>query len=252
MYPSVALNVPLSIYPVGAGHPAAQVAGHRRLLGAGRRVRRRPAERGPQPQQPAPRNEPGPGAFATAELAYDYRKDGVVVGSYKLGGFYHNGRFPALTDPAQSFRGNRGVYLCAGHLVWREKAEGEEGLGAFLQTGGAPGNQNLVNFYLSSGLSYRGLLPERGDDELGFGLVHSALNADWVAAGESGRYAARTLLEVNYKAQLGKYFRCSPTCSTSSTPVPSAPPPTPSSACCGARWPTKCLKNPLSVIPSSF
>ena len=210
MYPSVALNVPLSIYPVGAATlllkwqatdafsvQAAVYDGS--PLGADR-----------NPHNLRRELNLGESAFVTAELGYDCRKDGVVRGSYKLGGFYHSGKFPALVDPTQTFRGNRGVYLSADHLVWRETAGGEEGLGAFLQTGGAPGNQNLVNFYLSSGLSYRGLLPKRGDDELGFGLVHSSLNADWVAAGESGRYAARTLLEVNYKAQLGKYFSVQP------------------------------------------
>jgi porin len=210
MYPSVALNVPLSIYPVGAATlllkwqatdafsvQAAVYDGN--PLGVDR-----------NPHNLRREMHLGRSAFATVELGYDHRKDGTVLGSYKLGGFYHNGKFPALTDPAQTYRGNRGVYLSADHLVWREKAEGEEGLGAFLQTGGAPGNQNLVNFYLSSGLSYRGLLPKRNGDELGFGLVHSALNDAWVAAGESGRYSARTLIEVNYKAQLGRYFSVQP------------------------------------------
>ncbi len=210
MYPSVALNVPLSIYPVGAATLLLKWQATDAFSVQAAVYDGNPLNVDRNPNNLRRELRLGQAAFATAELAYDYRKDGVVRGSYKLGGFYHNGKFPALTDPAQTYRGNRGVYLSADHQVWREKAEGEEGLGAFLQTGGAPGNQNLVNFYLSSGLSYRGLLPGRNDDELGFGLVHSALNGTWVAAGESTRYSARTLIEVNYRAQFGKYFSVQP------------------------------------------
>ena len=210
MYPSVALNVPLSIYPVGAATLLLKWQATDAFSVQAAVYDGAPLGTDRNPHNLRRELNLGESAFVTAELGYDCRKDGVVRGSYKLGGFYHSGKFPGLTDPAQTFRGNRGVYLSADHLVWREKAAGEEGLGAFLQTGGAPGNQNLVNFYLSSGFSYRGLLPKRNDDELGFGLVHSSLNDAWVAAGESGRYAARTLLEANYRAQLGKYFSVQP------------------------------------------
>ena len=53
------------------------------------------------------------------------------------------------------------------------------GLSAFARIGGSPGDRNLVSFYGDAGLTYKGLIPGRGDDTAGIavGYLHIGGNA---------------------------------------------------------------------------
>lgn len=82
----------------------------------------------------------------------------------------------------------------------------------FLRASASPGDRNLVDFYLDGGIAYRGLLPGRSDDTLGFaaGLTHisrAARRLDTIAAAQSSspypRRSAETVLEATYQVVLG-------------------------------------------------
>jgi carbohydrate-selective porin OprB len=50
-----------------------------------------------------------------------------------------------------------------------------EGLGCFTRFAFAPQDRNFVNFYFDTGLTYKGLIPGRGDDTLGVAFGYAQL-----------------------------------------------------------------------------
>jgi porin len=123
------------------------------------------------------------GVFSIYEVAYclNHEKDAKgLPGIYKVGGWYHSGRFDDLgfdTDGMSlaasagiplSHHGNGGVYLDMDQMVFREKDGSDEGLGVNCRI--APwlaDHRNPIDFYAAGGLVYKGLLPGRDDDRFG-------------------------------------------------------------------------------------
>jgi porin len=70
---------------------------------------------------------------------------------------------------------------------------------------GAPGQQNLVDFYADGGVTFSGMMPGRADDKLGIGLAYSGVSNEAHALdAESGRPIALTyeaLFEICYTAR---------------------------------------------------
>ena len=133
------------------------------------------------------------GAFAIAEAAYalNQEKDATgLPGTYKLGGWYHSGRFAdqrfdgaglSLANPGSSgvpaqHRGDFGLYAAADQMVWLVPGSKDAGLGIFLRLAGSPSDRNLVDFYADGGFNYKGLLPDRGDDVLGLGIAYARIS----------------------------------------------------------------------------
>jgi porin len=135
------------------------------------------------------------GVFSIYEVAYrlNHEKDAKgLPGIYKLGGWYHSGRFDDLGFDTEgvslaesagiplSHHGNGGVYLDIDQMVWREKADSDEGLGINCRV--APwlaDHRNPVDFYAAGGLVYKGMLPGRDEDLFGV-AVHYARVSDVV------------------------------------------------------------------------
>jgi porin len=132
-------------------------------------------------------------AFAIAEAAYaiNQGKDAKgLPGTYKVGGWYHSGRFAdqrfdsagrSLADPAGSgipalHRGDYGLYAVMDQMVWLKPGTEDQGLGVFLRLGGSPSDRNQVDFYADGGINYKGLLPDRGSDVLGLGLAYARIS----------------------------------------------------------------------------
>lgn len=128
-----------------------------------------------------------------------------LPGSAKLGYWYHSGTFEdqriddgglSLADPASSgmprtHEGNGGFYLTAEQQVTTERGEAsDQGLGLFARFGGSPSDRNALEFYAETGLVYKGLLPGRDNDGVGFAVVYGQLSRDARAlAHDCYRYA---------------------------------------------------------------
>ena len=126
----------------------------------------------------------------------------VLHGTYKLGGFYHSGRFGKLTQSSIKRKGTLGLYLLADQMLYRETPGGSQGLGTFFQLGYVPGKTSLNDTYAALGLNYTGLIPGRPNDQAGVALAHASLNNVLIAAEGSNFASCETVIEFTYKHQL--------------------------------------------------
>lgn len=135
-------------------------------------------------------------------------KSGVLPGFVKAGMWLQTGAETNALNP-QSNLPNTGFYLLADQMVLPERevdgSIGDEGLGLFAGLGFAPPNRNVVDFYLNTGLNYKGLLPGRGGDTCGvaFGLASLSPGANGTLRDEGfSPQAAEMVLEATYQCVL--------------------------------------------------
>jgi porin len=131
--------------------------------------------------------------FAIAEAAYTLDQGKAAPGLpsiYKLGGWYHSGRFAdqrfdgagqSLANPASSGvpaqrRGDYGLYAIVDQMLWHVPDTKDQGLGVFLRVAGSPSDRNQVDFYVDGGLNYKGLVPGRGGDVLALGAAFARVS----------------------------------------------------------------------------
>jgi porin len=210
IYPSTALNLPLSIYPVGAGCILLKWAPTDAFTLQTALYEGAPVRLEENPHNLKRDIQLDKRAFSTVEVQYHRIREGITKGSYKMGAFYHKGNLGDLSDSSRVHPGAGGLYFTADQLLWQETHGSAEGLGSFLQVGTTPGTQNLVNFYLNAGLHYQGLLSARPQDLLGIAFVYSSLNNAWVNGDPESRLPHRSLIELTYKARLGPHFSLQP------------------------------------------
>ena len=173
----------------------------------------------------------GDGVFAIAEIQYGLNRGETATGlpgTYKLGGWYNSRRFDdrrtgtdgfALGDPTSngqpaSRHGNWSTYAVVDQLVWREAGTVDQGVGVFARVMGGPGDRNLINFYLDTGLSYKGLLPGRQNDTAGIGISYSRFS-DSRGRNDPGGGARpvrrnEILAEATYQASLTPWWQVQP------------------------------------------
>jgi len=125
-------------------------------------------------------------ALVLSEAGYSFAGDHPTT--VKLGGWYHSGLFGDLRfdshgglmaisgDDPCARRGNYGFYAAADSQLWRQDGSETKGLGAFLRIGAAPGDRNLVPFYIDTGFAYTGLIDGRDSDVLGFGFAFAKIS----------------------------------------------------------------------------
>lgn len=164
--------------------------------------------------------------LAIAEVSYAYNtRPGAEgrPGTVTLGGWHRFGRVDALTpDPATGLgrrvAGDFGVYGLIDQTIYQEPDDPNDGASVFLRASASPGDRNLVDLYVDGGIAYRGLIPDRSDDTLGFGLgvahiAPAARRRDAIAAleGPIPRRSAEVLLEATYQAVLAPGLALQPT-----------------------------------------
>ncbi|MBW8038789.1 MAG: carbohydrate porin [Planctomycetes bacterium] len=137
------------------------------------------------------------------KISFGAQKD--MPGTYRIGAWHHSDEFDEVGDGASEvFKGNHGFYLAFDQMLYQEKSDSEQGLGAFLQFGWAPENRNEINRYFGGGLSYVGLIPGRDEDTVGMGLAQ-ALWSDQI-----DNFSKETAIELFYKAQLSEFVSVKP------------------------------------------
>ena len=97
-------------------------------------------------------------------------------GKYALGGWTYTTDFndAVSTDRAgQPIRrgGTFGLYGFAEQTILREQQDPSQGLALFIRLGIADSRVNRFGLYTGMGVVYTGLLPQRPDDQLGFGIA---------------------------------------------------------------------------------
>ena len=111
----------------------------------------------------------------------------VLTGHYRFGWWLDPKPKTIYIDDLEGLRAEQirnddvGWYFTMDQMVWKEneKPTDKQGLGVFARYGHAHGDVNLITDFWSLGASYRGLIPSRDADVLGFGVAQSIL---------SGRY----------------------------------------------------------------
>ena len=150
------------------------------------------------------------GAFIAGEVAYHFNND-YLPGFVKLGIWNNTGDFDDVSDLDGSGTpikrsGNMGGYVLIDKQLYKEKDD--QGLGGFIQFGANDKRVNEVNMYIGGGVNYKGLFPQRDDDEIGIAIAHARINDDIVGAG--GRDDHETTIEATYSAQINDHIRIQP------------------------------------------
>jgi porin len=120
-------------------------------------------------------------------------------GSYRLGVFVDGRKLRDFRTGRQR-RSHVGAYLGFDQLVWRPHAGGpggHESLGLFARAGYADPDVNRIAWFWSVGLEYRGPIPGRDRDVMGFGAYQTIGSARYRDAVDS-RFERETGLELYY------------------------------------------------------
>jgi porin len=108
-----------------------------------------------------------------------------LAGDYKIGFLYHGDRFGDIGEatlaaldssiaPEKPRTGGRNyaLYLSVDQEIWRERGTEDQGLGAFFRGTWMPENRNFLDYTFACGVTYKGLLPGRDEDQFGVGFAH--------------------------------------------------------------------------------
>lgn len=141
------------------------------------------------------------------EIQFIQIKNGQKRGKTKLGFLYHSGDFEDVNNTARVIKGNWGYYFITDQLLVPKHKGSKQGLGLFIQLGTAPGNQNLIDFFSTWGITYQGLFKNRTEDILFLGYLHSSMNNNLI---QEGWDKSRSLIELNYQLKFGEHFIIQP------------------------------------------
>jgi porin len=174
-------------------------------------------------------------SLSFAELRYSPDPDApeTLPTTYKLGGWYHSGRFddrrfdaargllasPSSSGVARKLRGDFAVYAIVDQVLWRREEAKAEGVGVFLQVQAGPNDRNLADVFVEGGLSWTAPFRERPDDVAGLSFAYLGISPaarqfsrDLVALGRAASPYANneTVIEATYKARLNDRLTLQP------------------------------------------
>ncbi len=154
-----------------------------------------------------------------AEADYAYNRDGRMLGTFKLGGWRHFGKFDdqrfdlngglqGITGLAPlRLDGNYGIYAVIDQMIYRLPGESDaRGISVFARVVGSPSDRNQVDAYADAGIVFTGLIPRRPNDVFGVGFAYTGISDD--ASGfdrDSGLSVIRDyegILEITYTAEI--------------------------------------------------
>ena len=125
---------------------------------------------------------------------------------YKIGMYYHSAEFKSYADTTQHIKGNYGIYGIVDKRILEPDGEFDNGLNAFLQFGFAPANRNLVSSYLGLGLNMHGPFKKQIHDNMGCGIAFMKIGNDFKAI-YTESLQAETAIEFTYQFFVGpNYF----------------------------------------------
>ncbi|ARL93225.1 carbohydrate porin [Burkholderia pseudomallei] len=165
-----------------------------------------------------------------ADGQMDTGPSNALPGTYKIGVWYHNGRFAdqqidsaglSLADPASSgvaraHHGDYSFYAVADQMVWRPDPTGAKSLGVFARVMAAPGDRNLVSVAANAGVVLKAPFEGRDNDSVGLAVTYievgshaRALDANFASftGGPYGVRTSETALEATYQYQVTPWWQ---------------------------------------------
>jgi porin len=148
------------------------------------------------------------GPMEVAQLTYNINQGSEEVGlpgTYYLGGYYSGADYQLLADEGRR-RGDYGFYLEGQQMIYRYGGPGSDiGLTPWLAITYNPHQSiNQLPLLALAGVTYHGLIPGRGDDNLGCGFYYGKLsNALPAITGEK-------VLELDYTLWATPWLGISP------------------------------------------
>ncbi len=85
----------------------------------------------------------------------------------------------------------------------------DQGLGAFFQVAQAAQDININPWYFGGGIRYKGLIPDRDEDVLGFGLAMAYFGSSYRALTPGTEQSERTF-ELSYRALISPWLALTP------------------------------------------
>lgn len=186
------------------------------------------------------------GALAYFEAAYRLNQTPEstgLPGNIKVGLYYHTDDFFDVESvfraglaqaglpgggPLEEHSGNYGAYLLVDQMLYREQGKddpSQQGLAGFFRVLGAPEDRNLFSFEIDGGVVYKGLIPTRDWDTIGFGASYLEISED-ISRGQELVNDTLTgfglpplfesvsdyelVFEVSYRAQLTAWWTLQP------------------------------------------
>ncbi|HWB49993.1 MAG TPA: carbohydrate porin [Stellaceae bacterium] len=171
----------------------------------------------------------GDGVLAIVEARYNPGNTSDN-GTYRLGAWFNSERFPSqrfasngvsLASPPSSgspllLDNDYSVYGVIDQPVYTDKESGRN-LNVFVRAMGAPGDRNLVNFYVDTGLAFQGPFG-RKDDIVGLGFGYSQIGSgarglDADNAALTPGYPVRSreaVVELTYEIQVADWWQLQP------------------------------------------
>lgn len=147
----------------------------------------------------------GDGTFSIIEVGYTALPE---TPWFKIAGgwWYHTAEFE---DYAGEMRdSNWGLYGIGEATLFTPEEIGT-GVGFFLQYGNADRTRNQIKNYWGAGLQLSGVIPDRDDDTLSFG-INQARNSGGYREITEDTTAAETVLEFTYQMQVTPWFSLQP------------------------------------------
>ena len=102
---------------------------------------------------------------------------GPLQGAYRVG-FWYDPQDKEKFDGGNIRRDDLGFYLSFDQKIMNENSQDDQGLGMFARYGYAHKQVNEIRCFFSVGAQYQGLIPNRDDDVLGFGVAQGRLSPD--------------------------------------------------------------------------
>ncbi|HEX3444759.1 MAG TPA: carbohydrate porin [Chthoniobacterales bacterium] len=137
-----------------------------------------------------------------------------IVGTYTLGGYYDSRQFIGdFVHPAHGANG--GLYAIVDQIVYRpepyvDEKSSNRALSVFSRCAVAPGDRNLVSFYLDCGFNYIGLVPGRDNDIVGLAVSYAKIGDDVVRNGSAVHSGHETVIEASHRIQLNEHLYLQP------------------------------------------
>jgi porin len=148
------------------------------------------------------------GLLFLQEIHYSWPK-ATLPGKAKLGVMFDTGSHDRI-DGGGEVWGDAFFYAIVDQMLYREAADGVQGLGWFARAGFAPPDRNVVGTYFDTGFTYTGPLPGRDNDAAGLGFGWSQLTPDAARNVGGGNAGLEMVFEATYQAQITPWLALQP------------------------------------------
>lgn len=146
------------------------------------------------------------GYFFLVERGWNYAATLQRQGTFKVGTYFHSGRFESFADESAS-NGNGGLYAIVDHPVSNSN-------GLFARIGVSPSSEcNAVNPYFDLGINCVGVFENRPDDVFGIAYSNTQFAKAFRDASSTGDGRApkrEQVIEITYRTEIADRWQIQP------------------------------------------